>query len=178
MLTTLDKFYKVQLLTDGSSYRTWTRWGRVGDRGQMKMLGDGGLSNAMQEFEKKFKDKSGLKWANRGDEPKAGKYAYVERSYNPDSDDDDDGDADAGADAGDTNGVTPDSTLSPPVQDLMKLIFNQVRIQCFLEYPGGYNPRRILKKRKTIMEPGDNIASGRVHPLLFSATYAATRIPG
>ncbi|KAI4944489.1 hypothetical protein J4E86_009548 [Alternaria arbusti] len=120
-----NKFYKVQLLTDGSSYRTWTRWGRVGDRGQMKMLGDGSLSNAMQEFEKKFKDKSGLKWANRGDEPKAGKYAYVERSYNPDSDDDDDGDADAGADAGETNGVTPDSTLSPPVQDLMKLIFNQ-----------------------------------------------------
>ncbi|KAI4657345.1 uncharacterized protein J4E79_007418 [Alternaria viburni] len=120
-----NKFYKVQLLTDGSSYRTWTRWGRVGDRGQMKMLGDGGLSNAMQEFEKKFKDKSGLKWANRGDEPKAGKYAYVERSYNPDSDDDDDGDADAGADANETNGVAPDSTLSPPVQDLMKLIFNQ-----------------------------------------------------
>ncbi|KAI4922829.1 hypothetical protein J4E90_001264 [Alternaria incomplexa] len=120
-----NKFYKVQLLTDGSSYRTWTRWGRVGDRGQMKMLGDGSLGNAMQEFEKKFKDKSGLKWANRGDEPKAGKYAYVERSYNPDSDDDDDGDADAGADANETNGVTPDSTLSPPVQDLMKLIFNQ-----------------------------------------------------
>jgi len=134
MLTTSDKFYKVQLLTDGSSYRTWTRWGRVGDRGQMKMLGDGSLSNAMQEFEKKFKDKSGLKWANRGDEPKAGKYAYVERSYNPDSDDDDDGDADAGADAGETNGVTPDSTLSPPVQDLMKLIFNQVRIQCFWSF--------------------------------------------
>lgn len=101
----------------------------------MKMLGNGSLNTAMQEFEKKFKDKSGLKWADRGEEPKAGKYAYVERSYNPDSDDDDndDGDADAGADADDTkNGATPDSTLSPPVQDLMKLIFNQVRTQCFL----------------------------------------------
>lgn len=170
MLTTLDKFYKVQLLTDGSSYRTWTRWGRVGDRGQMKMLGDGGLSNAMQEFEKKFKDKSGLKWANRGDEPKAGKYAYVERSYNPDSDDDDDGDADAGADAGETNGVTPDSTLSPPVQDLMKLIFNQVRIQCLWGTRVAAT-RIAMKRKKPIMELGDYNALGRVHPLKNSDMY-------
>jgi poly [ADP-ribose] polymerase len=100
----------------------------------MKMLGDGSLTSAMKEFEKKFKDKSGLKWADRGQEPIAGKYAYVERSYNPDSDDDDDNDDDnAGTGVGvdDTkDSVTPaNSTLSPPVQDLMKLIFNQVRLQ-------------------------------------------------
>jgi poly [ADP-ribose] polymerase len=97
----------------------------------MKMLGNGSLTEAQQEFEKKFKDKSGLKWADRGEEPKAGKYAYVERSYNPDSDDvGDDDDAVVGAVADDTtkDGTThAASTLSPPVQDLMKLIFNQVR---------------------------------------------------
>jgi poly [ADP-ribose] polymerase 2/3/4 len=39
------------------------------------------------QYQKKFKDKSGLAWANRGDDPKKGKYAYVERSSEPDTDD-------------------------------------------------------------------------------------------
>ncbi|KAG9187244.1 poly [ADP-ribose] polymerase [Alternaria panax] len=119
-----NKFYKVQILTNGTNYQTWTRWGRVGDRGQMRMLGNGSLNDAMKEFEKKFKDKSGLSWADRGDEPRAGKYAYVERSYNPDSDNEDEDDAGTAVD--DTDSVTPaDSTLPRPVQDLMRLIFNQ-----------------------------------------------------
>ncbi|CAN9147211.1 unnamed protein product [Alternaria alternata] len=124
-----NKFYIAQILTNGTKYQTWTRWGRVGDRGQMKMLGNGSFDDAMREFEKKFKDKSGLRWADRGDEPRAGKYAYVERSYNPDSDDDDEDDANAGTASGDmdTKDSAPpaESTLSRPVQDLMKLIFNQ-----------------------------------------------------
>ncbi len=123
------------------------------------MLGDGSLALAKQEFEKKFKDKSGLKWADRGEEPKAGKYAYVERSYNPDSDDDDDDDAGAGAgaDADDTKeSVTPtDSTLSPPVQDLMKLIFNQVRLQRspYRLYQTVCEDSRLTLPRATLMPP-------------------------
>jgi len=124
-----NKFYIAQILTNGTKYQTWTRWGRVGDRGQMKMLGNGSFDDAMREFEKKFKDKSGLRWADRGEEPRASKYAYVERSYNPDSDDDDEDDANAGTASGDmdTKDSAPpaESTLSRPVQDLMKLIFNQ-----------------------------------------------------
>jgi hypothetical protein len=82
----------------------------------------------MHQFEKKFKDKSGLKWANRGDEPKPGKYAYVERSYNPDSEDEDDDEATgSGADGEKKDDVKPaECTLDKPTQDLMKLIFNQV----------------------------------------------------
>ncbi|KAF2024322.1 PARP-domain-containing protein [Setomelanomma holmii] len=120
-----NKFYKVQLLHNGSNdYKTWTRWGRVGERGQSAMLGGGSLPDALKNFEKKFKDKSGLKWDDRGEEPKAGKYAYVERSYNPDSGDE--GDADAGADNDDGDKPAPaECTLEPPVQNLMKLIFNQ-----------------------------------------------------
>jgi poly [ADP-ribose] polymerase len=90
------------------------------------MLGDGGLENAIIEFEKKFKAKSGLKWDDRAEEPKAGKYAYVERSYNPDSDEEDD--VDAGADGDEKDDIkreVAECTLEPPVQDLMKLIFNQ-----------------------------------------------------
>jgi poly [ADP-ribose] polymerase len=117
---------QAQLLNNGSDYKTWTRWGRVGDRGQSTMLGDGSLADAHYNFEKKFKDKSGLKWADRGDEPKAKKYAYVERSYNPDSDEEDD--AEAGAEGDTKDGVKREvakCTLEPPVQNLMKLIFNQ-----------------------------------------------------
>jgi poly [ADP-ribose] polymerase len=37
------------------------------------MLGDGSLADALYHFEKKFKDKSGLKWEDRGLDPKNGK---------------------------------------------------------------------------------------------------------
>ncbi|KAH7081044.1 poly polymerase catalytic domain-containing protein [Paraphoma chrysanthemicola] len=120
-----NKFYKVQIVHSGSDYKTWTRWGRVGERGQSAMLGSGSLSDAMKNFEKKFKDKSGLKWTDRGEEPKSGKYAYVERSYNPDSDEEDDDDAGAGADENGEKPAPAECTLEPPVQNLMKLIFNQ-----------------------------------------------------
>ena len=87
-----NKFYKVQVSLlpnqcaekkadtaqviqspNGKSFNTWSRWGRVGERGQMAMLGDGSLADALKNFEKKFKDKSGLTWENRGLDPKNGK---------------------------------------------------------------------------------------------------------
>jgi hypothetical protein len=43
----------------------------------------------LKQYESKFKAKSGLKWADRGEDPKSGKYAYVERSYEPDTEDED-----------------------------------------------------------------------------------------
>jgi poly [ADP-ribose] polymerase len=93
------------------------------------MLGSGSLSDALKNFEKKFKDKSGLRWDDRAEQPKADKYAYVERSYNPDSDEeDDDVDAGAGVDIDQEDDSKPapaECTLEAPVQELMKLIFNQ-----------------------------------------------------
>lgn len=80
----------------------------------------------MSVFEKKFKDKSGLKWADRANEPKAGKYAYVERSYNPDSEDEDEDDSTGAGDETKEPVKTADCTLDTPTQDLMELIFNQV----------------------------------------------------
>jgi poly [ADP-ribose] polymerase len=90
------------------------------------MLGNGSLADAKKQFEKKFKDKSGLKWDDRGEQPKAGKYAYVERSYNPDSDDDDDEDVKAEVDGEAREPVKQaECTLDAPTADLMQLIFNQ-----------------------------------------------------
>lgn len=51
-----NKFYRIQLLVDGTGkHWCWTRWGRVGERGQTKMLGDGSYDVAFKEFGKKFK---------------------------------------------------------------------------------------------------------------------------
>ncbi|RYP02514.1 hypothetical protein DL765_010734 [Monosporascus sp. GIB2] len=123
-----NKFYRLQLLRSVSGqYRTWTRWGRVGEYGQSKVLGDGSLESALREFDSKFKSKSGLAWADRGQPPKPGKYAFIERSYEPDSEDEDHEPA-----TKDVKGVKdePDEEESPSklpkaTQELIELIFNQ-----------------------------------------------------
>ncbi|KAI1505358.1 poly polymerase catalytic domain-containing protein [Biscogniauxia marginata] len=121
-----NKFYRVQLLRSVTGdYRTWTRWGRVGEYGQSKALGNGTLADALREFDSKFKTKSGLSWANRGDPPKPGKYAFIERSYEPDSDDDDDKDAGVNDVKTEPEEDEPESKLPKATQDLMELIFNQ-----------------------------------------------------
>lgn len=111
-------------------YRTWTRWGRVGERGQTAVAATGALSEAMKQFEKKFKDKSGLSWSQRGENPKPGKYAFVERNYNEDSDEEDEGEEGTGkAKEKASDWKPPKCTLEPAVQDLMQLIFNQQYFQ-------------------------------------------------
>jgi poly [ADP-ribose] polymerase len=80
----------------------------------------------MRQFEKKFKDKSGLSWSQRGENPKPGKYAFVERNYSEDSDEEDEAEDEAkdkGKKASDWK--PPKCTLEPAVQKLMQLIFNQ-----------------------------------------------------
>jgi poly [ADP-ribose] polymerase 2/3/4 len=124
-----NKFYRLQLLKSAGSHKTWTRWGRVGERGQSALLGDGTLADALKQFSKKFKDKSGLPWDDRGLPPKPNKYAFVERSYDPDSEDED-GDVSSKAKAEKDEDEDEESekelvcTLEKPVQDLLGLIFN------------------------------------------------------
>jgi len=116
----------VQLLQGpNGEYRVWTRWGRVGDLGQKAILGDGSLDDALKQFDKKFKDKTGLKWQDRGEDPKPGKYVFVERSYAPDSDAEDEPDTDSGALRERSDYSPPKCTLEPQVQRLMELIFDQ-----------------------------------------------------
>ncbi|KAI1367844.1 poly polymerase catalytic domain-containing protein [Xylaria arbuscula] len=116
-----NKFYRIQLLRSSSgNHKTWTRWGRVGEQGQHSALGNGSLDDALKIFRDKFRSKAGLTWENRGDQPKPGKYAFIEKSYEPDSEGDDDNEAQSGA----RKEGEPESKLSKPVQDLMKLIFN------------------------------------------------------
>ncbi|KAF2770554.1 PARP-domain-containing protein [Teratosphaeria nubilosa] len=121
------KFYRIQLLEGPhGEYRTWTCWGRVGARGQTALLGDD-ITSALNHFEKKFKDKSGLTWANRLSRPLSGKYAFIEKSYHPESDDEDDEPQAAGgaSNVREHSYSPPKCTLEAPVKSLMELIFNE-----------------------------------------------------
>ncbi|KAI0876822.1 poly polymerase catalytic domain-containing protein [Hypoxylon argillaceum] len=119
-----NKFYRIQLLrTVTGDYRTWTRWGRVGEYGQSKTVGNGSLQDALKQFNDKFKSKSGLSWDNRGNEPKSGKYAFIEKSYEPDSESEEDGVNEAKTEVKAED--EPESKLAKPIQSLMQLIFNQ-----------------------------------------------------
>lgn len=103
-----------------SEYKTWTRWGRVGNYGQDRFWGNGSLVDALLMFQDKFKAKTGLAWDDRAAAPKSGKYVFLERSYEPDNEE---------IDKDDENGherhETPPCTLDPAVQDVMQVIFNQ-----------------------------------------------------
>lgn len=129
-----NKFYRIQLLRNvKGDHKTWTRWGRVGDRGQSAALGNGSLADALSNFDKKFKDKSGLKWTDRNAPAKPKKYTFVERSYAPDSDDEDDKPSGAKGAAGKDDEDEPvpqvESKMPKAIQELMELIFNQQYFQ-------------------------------------------------
>ncbi|KAH0544608.1 hypothetical protein FGG08_001257 [Glutinoglossum americanum] len=152
-----NKFYRVQLLVSTSNpkdYRTWTRWGRVGEHGQTALLGGGTLEIAMMQFEKKFKDKSGHQWANRLDPAKANKYTFIEKNY---EESDDDEDVVGGASSSKPlkkveKEKLPEvkSALPQPVQRLMQLIFNQsyfANTMASMEYDANKLPLGKLSKR-------------------------------
>ncbi|KAK4634016.1 Poly [ADP-ribose] polymerase 2 [Fulvia fulva] len=124
-----NKFYKIQLLTgDQGTFRTWTRWGRVGATGQSALLGNGSFHDALSNFEKKFKDKSGLNWNDRNSAPKSGKYVFLERNYEPESDvdreDTPNDDKQQGNGSRSRSASPAKCTLQTPVKSLMELIFN------------------------------------------------------
>ena len=104
-----------------SDFWTWTRWGRVGESGQSAWLGEGDLGDAKKHFEKKFKDKTGLKWEERLAAPKNKKYTFIEKNYEEESPTNK-----TKADKGTADDASkgPESTLTLPVQQLMTLIFN------------------------------------------------------
>jgi poly [ADP-ribose] polymerase len=103
----------------------------VGERGQNKPISCGSSFDlALREYSKKFKEKSGLAWDDRNEPGKAGKYVFIERSYEPDtSSEDEDALPGAGPRRGSKQSVASSegvkSELELPVQHLLSLIFNQ-----------------------------------------------------
>ncbi|MCJ1300450.1 hypothetical protein MMC08_003247 [Hypocenomyce scalaris] len=74
-----NKFYRLQLLhnDDEDQYYAHTRWGRVGEFGQVKTMGPSSLDSARKDFDKKFQDKSGHSWDQRSEPAKNGKYTFL-----------------------------------------------------------------------------------------------------
>ncbi|KAK4869128.1 hypothetical protein LT330_006128 [Penicillium expansum] len=123
-----NKFYRVQLLVGANSkYFAWTRWGRVGEHGQSACLGTGDLADALQHYEKKFKDKSGLRWANRLNTPKHGKYTFLERNYEEDDEEDQPVKKEKTIKEEDDTPMA-NSALSKGLQNLMSFIFNKQNV--------------------------------------------------
>lgn len=168
-----NKFYRIQLLRNGVDHKTWTRWGRVGEFGQSAILGDGSLAKAKADFEKKFKDKSGLKWDDRLNPPKKGKYTFIEKNYEEDEEEEHSG-------KGKKNGKKEvASTLPQPVQNLMAFIFNQdyfLSAMASMSYdaqklPLGKLSKRTLTSGYQILK---DLAELIAQPNLARTTYGST----
>ncbi|NXP92555.1 PARP3 polymerase, partial [Passerina amoena] len=74
-----NKFYVLQLLEHDGAYSVWSRWGRVGEPGQSKLMPCASLESAKKDFEKKFREKTKNSWATRENfVAHAGKYTLIE----------------------------------------------------------------------------------------------------
>ncbi|MCJ1228206.1 hypothetical protein MMC12_004867 [Toensbergia leucococca] len=170
-----NKFYRLQLLhNEGTDkYYAHTRWGRVGEFGQVKTMGPESLENARKDFDKKFKDKSGHTWDERAEPPKKGKYTFLEKSY------EDDEDEAANAVVAD-NGDQVESELPLQTQRLMELIFNQNHFNAVLEQI-GYNADKLPlgKLSKATLKQGfehlHELASLIKHPSLAGNKYNSSQ---
>ncbi|KAI0020253.1 PARP-domain-containing protein [Xylariomycetidae sp. FL0641] len=173
-----NKFYMLQLLVDDKAgkYYAHNRWGRVGESGQVKTMSFDDLDCAKEEYNQKFKSKTGLNWEHRMDDAKPKKYTYVERAY-----DDDEGDAkdesDEGYGSSSSNGS---SKLDMPTQRLMELIFNENHFNSVLEEI-GYNKDKLPlgKLGKSTLQTGfeqlKELASLIKHPSLAQNKYGRDR---
>ncbi|XP_029819635.1 protein mono-ADP-ribosyltransferase PARP3-like [Manacus vitellinus] len=74
-----NKFYIIQLLEHNGAHSVWTRWGRVGEVGQSKLMSCASLEAAKKVFEKKFREKTKNSWASKENfVAKEGKYTLIE----------------------------------------------------------------------------------------------------
>ncbi|EXJ62523.1 hypothetical protein A1O7_02961 [Cladophialophora yegresii CBS 114405] len=170
-----NKFYRVQVLETNNNFKTWTRWGRVGDRGQSKWFGEGDCLHAIAQFKAKFKEKSGIAWEERDGPSKKGKYVYLEVNYE-DSDTEDEKkmpvpDQDDGEEE---EQVSAPSKLEPPVQRLMELIFNMQYFNATmaeLDYDANKMPLGKLSK-KTLLKGYEVLKE--LASLVADPTVAAT----
>eukprot|EP00271_Cylindrocystis_brebissonii_P016170 TRINITY_DN3942_c0_g1_i1.p1 TRINITY_DN3942_c0_g1~~TRINITY_DN3942_c0_g1_i1.p1 ORF type:complete len:968 (-),score=323.57 TRINITY_DN3942_c0_g1_i1:521-3424(-) len=146
-----NKFYVIQLLRVGSS--PWTqlfcRWGRVGVPGQQSLATYPSKEQGIQEFEKKFFDKTKNFWAQRHKfEPHAGKYTMLEMDYSAEPEE---GEEDKGKAA---TAKKVESKLDPRVLELVNLICDADMFQremCEIGYDAKKLPLGKLS-RKTILQ--------------------------
>ncbi len=140
-------------------------------------MGPSSLDDALKDFNKKFKDKSGHKWEERSEPAKKGKYTFLERNYE-DDEDDESGTADQAKKEDEDEDEKPivESKLPKQTQRLMELIFNQNHFNAVLEQI-GYNANKLPlgKLSKATLKQGfehlHELASLIKHPTLAKNKY-------
>ena len=141
-------------------------------------MGPNTLDDAIKDFDKKFKDKSGQKWEDRGEPAKKGKYTFLEKNYEDDEDDQAEGNGHVKKEEEDEPKV--ESKLPIQTQRLMELIFNQNHFNAVLEQI-GYNANKLPlgKLSKATLKQGfehlQELASLIKHPTLSQNKYQVSQ---
>jgi len=131
-----NKFYVCQALEadGGGRYYCWTRWGRVGERGQFKLMPCSSKAAAISEFCKKFHEKTKNSWqaiqSGTPFTPVSGKYTMIEIDYGNDDDSET-----KTEDKGAKKEAKPEveSKLDKRVQELIKLIFDMNMMESIMK---------------------------------------------
>ncbi|KAK3072589.1 hypothetical protein LTR53_006543 [Teratosphaeriaceae sp. CCFEE 6253] len=147
--------------------------------GQVKTMDFNDFEDALAEFQKKFKDKSGLSWDDRAGGPKKGKYTYLEKNYDVD-DDDADGAVKKEGDGDEDVKEEVESKLPKQTQRLMELIFNENHFNSVLENIGYNNEKLPLGKLgKSTIQKGfehlQELSSLIRHPTLAQNKHQTTQ---
>lgn len=133
-----NKFYVIQALQSdsGGEYYCWTRWGRVGERGQFKLMPCATMAMAISTFNKKFGEKTGNVFlaVKNGTpfQPRKGKYTMIEIDYGNDKDDDAE-DASKKVKKETESKPEAESKLDKRVQELIKLIFDMKMMESVMK---------------------------------------------
>lgn len=139
-------------------------------------MGPFSFEAALKEYEKKFKDKSGHKWEDRGEPAKKGKYTFIERSYEDDDDEPTKAENGVKKEEDDDDVAAVESKLPRQTQRLVELIFNQNHFNSVLESI-GYNANKLPlgKLSKATLKQGfehlHELASLIKHPSLAQNKY-------
>ncbi|XP_073144779.1 poly [ADP-ribose] polymerase 2 isoform X2 [Henckelia pumila] len=136
-----NKFYVIQVLESdaASQFMVYSRWGRVGVKGQDKLSGPyNSQLTAISEFEKKFLDKTKNYWSNRKDFVHHQKcYTWLEMDYSKT-----DNEPVQGKQESTSNVETRESKLEPRVAKFISLICNtDMMKQQMMEI--GYNAEKL-----------------------------------
>ncbi|KAL1761238.1 PARP-1-like protein [Schizophyllum commune] len=131
-----NKFYILQLILNPSSTSAepqaslFTRWGRVGETGASQMKGPWPVADAVVQFGRQFKAKTGIEFARRKSAgAKKGKYTWLEKEYE-DAEANDNQAASASTPKkrkpnSEAPAPPPESKLPPEIQALVRFLFNK-----------------------------------------------------
>jgi len=175
-----NKFYILQMLQNNKTsteFKVWTRWGRVGENGQSKLLGPfKDFNSALPEFNKKFKDKTGCVWDDRLKANKSGKYWYLEKDYAPPEDEEKEKKQKKEEEDFKASNVV--SKLEPEIQSLMNLIFNKDFMQqTMIKFNYDANKLPLGRLSKSTIKNG-YLALKKIAEILADMTAARAKYGG